>query len=146
MGTDWQHRGPVRSTHVANAIGGKSALSKTFLKYYLHSLCGHLLKTNAFGESGNQEQPLGGSKICVICLVLYLLTHCFFSEGQSLEICEIRGKQDTHLLISQSSTDYLVWRDEGNGLRPAKCIYGSESTSATKMGKTRRCDFWGGHL
>lgn len=39
-------RTTVRGTRAADAIRGKSALSKTFLKYHLHSRCGHLLKTN----------------------------------------------------------------------------------------------------
>lgn len=39
-------RATVRGTRAANAIGGKSVISKTFLKYHLRCLCGHLLKTN----------------------------------------------------------------------------------------------------
>lgn len=39
-------RATVRDTHAANATGGKSVISKTFLKYHPHCLCGHLLKTN----------------------------------------------------------------------------------------------------
>lgn len=51
----------------------------------------------ALGEPGHRGQPLGGSKICVICLVLYPLTSCLCSQGQSLQAGETRGKQETHL-------------------------------------------------
>lgn len=94
----------------------------------------------AFGVSGNQKQPLGGSKICVICLVLYLLVHCLYFRrripGDLWDQREIRDPSQ--------SADYSV--KKSNELRPVECLYGCEEPVLQRWEKTSLCDFWGRHL